>query len=244
MSSTGVSQFADKLLSAKGMAAQKLSELVHEILLAKRLITRTYSYSFEFSSRETYLYSEAKLCLLLIKEVKKKLPFLSENNLFLSSSRTAMRITVARRKDVVERYLRMLVAKMDRSQAKIFSYDVSEDLMLTGWTATGRHAVVTFLFQDMTNSGRNKRPSVNPFRVFLMLDEIVKFICNMARYAPMKCTLTGAEADRVLEFQRTSTTETVMPDDFPISVYPMYQTARMVRTNERLKHNSVGTGSI
>lgn len=244
MSNSGVTQFADRLLSAQGMAARKLSDIAHEILLAKRLITRTYSYSFEFSSRETYLYSEAKLCLLLIKEVKKKLPFLSENNLFLSSSRTALRITVARRKDVVERYMRRMMSKVTAAKANILTYDVSEDLMLTGWTATGRHTVITFLFQDMTNSGRNKRPSVNPFRIFLMLDEIVKFICNLARYAPIKCTLTTEEAERVLEFQRTSTPETVMPDDFPISLYPMYRTGRMIRTNERLRHNSVGTGSI
>ncbi len=220
--------FYDKLTTLKGRAQQKLADICAEALLSVKLTTRALTYSFSFLNRDDYLLSQFRLAALILKEVKRRIPYLP--NQFFSVDRRGITFMVVRDQKVIQKYVDFCCSRLLKAKCLFIHPSVYLDQTFTGYTATGKVVVVRF---DYQNTCRNNG---NPYRIFLYLRNLIEFACNLSRYAPCINSLTDAEVAAIIAFQKTERSQTSLAATaatLPQSTLPYYSTQRMLRKNER-----------
>lgn len=233
---------------------RRLCGIARTMLVEAGLIGKSYTYDFEFDKRDSAVYSQYKLALLVAKEARRRLPFLATNRHFFQVDRSSVRLYVARDPEVIKRYVNKIKAKLYESHAELVSLSVESDVIFSGFNVVAKPTIVVMRFSEVPRGdilssspnslvGPDGYKSVNPYRIFLHLEDILQFITALAKYSYSVKTLSQEELDRLRAVQNEFSSgrlsyQTSVPIDIPVAIEPMYRTARMRRKNEHITYSS------
>ncbi len=226
-----INNFAEQLATLKERASKKLVDIASMMLIAAKLITRSYSYEYWFRNREETVVSQYKLALLLAKEIRRRLPYLPSS--FVLVDRRNIKIYVVRDRRVILRYVSACIRKLNETNSLRLGVTVEYDQTFTGYVASGKVCVITLTYMAAVSV------NINPYKVFKYLGEILTFMCSLSKFSPYIIPLTEEQTTELGRIQATNRDlenrgeRVVIPDNIPISTLPLYSTNRMVTRNER-----------
>lgn len=238
-----------RLDNIKLEAKRKLGEFARLILKKKKLVPKNFEGEVDFVNRNA-AYGYFKIFALLVKELKKRRPYLSleEVNSFIGVSRKGLVIKISRGANgtkLLDRYKRVLTREMVvLGLDKILTFSTDEDFIFSGYTPTGSVSRLHIKFpEEGSRSNVSAEERQNPYKMLLILDNLIQIMMSLSKYATVTRELSDETIQQIAQRQSTvrrGRGNSVPDDNMESSALPLYSTNRMIVRNE---HRTYGVSN-
>lgn len=168
-------------------ASSLLGKFAVDTLKERKWITKSYTNTFPFVDDTSAKNSQSKLFKIIVREFLKIYPFIKQavvGNFEIRfpevSSTSARMYLTGMDENVMIRYLNILNNKI-RLKGLPFALSLRTEVIYKGWNVVqGSTYVVDIVFNPFRVS--TIIPNPNPYNLFLVLDDIIKVACSIAKY--------------------------------------------------------------